>query len=486
MNKILEVPLIRVYFDWNVVSNLHSSHVSVKVLSDFLKDEHGSICIPYSDAHLRDIKRGVKKSNCLVSSRLDYLSSISHNNYMSYDVSAKMVMPYIAHPKEAYADVEENRFDSMNLMDVLDEIDIDSDLKIGQMIKTALSSIPNPHFSKEFPVSDNPYLHRVAQSISDAPSYLGFLQAVTEFANTSFKHPDSYKELRESLRTGLIIQPHQLSSADKPLESIENEIRRISGNGQFTFMEAIRDMKKDSPQFQSAYTDFYALYCILEFMGYHSDRINDKNKPDNMLTDIQHAFYGAHCDYFVTQDSKAVTKAAQVYKELKLTSKALTVEAFIDDVWDCYQIKPTFQSVVSSVSETIRSQECLLSHVTPQDDEIIQAYIFKPSTMIMNYFNYLEYVELKDRFFVFFLHIDGNLSGFIFYDEIKMIVAEFYSMLGLDCAGNGVVTHDELTDLSLFERQWIVEPCLFSLIINPEFHSVTGILSGENDPQRTQ
>lgn len=473
--------MIRVYFDWNVVSNLHSSHVSVKVLSDFLNDEHGSICIPYSDAHLRDIKRGAKKSNCLVSSRLDYLSSISHNNYMSYDVSAKMVMPYIVHPKEAYADVAENRFDNMNLLDVLDEIDDDSDFKIGQMIKAALSSIPNPHFSREFPVSDNPYLHSVAQSISNAPSFLGFLQAVTEFANTTFRQPDSYRELRESLRTGLIIQPHQLSSTEKPLERIEHEIRRISGNEQFTFMEAIRQMKKDSPQFQSVYTDFYALYCILEFMGYHSDRINNKNKPENMLTDIQHAFYGAHCDYFVTQDNKAVTKAAQVYKELQLTSKALTVDAFIDDVRSCYLGKQTFQSVVSSVSETIRSQECLQSHVTPQVNEIIQAYLFKPSMAIMNYFNYLEYMELKNRFIVLLLHIDSNLSGFIFYDEIKMIVADFYSMLGLDYAGKGEITDDELGNLSLFERQWIVEPCLFSLIINPEYHSVSGILTGDND-----
>ena len=62
-----------------------------------------------------------------------------------------------------------------------------------------------------------------------------------------------------------------------------------------------------------------------------------------------------------------------------------------------------------------------------------------------------------------------------------MIVADFYSMLGLDYAGKGEITDDELANLSLFERQWIVEPCLFSLIINPEYHSVSGILTGDND-----
>ena len=472
--------MIRVYLDWNVVSNLHSSHESVKALHDFLKDEKSRICIPYSEAHLRDIKRGAKKSIGLESSRLDYLSGISNNNYMSYDLSANTVKPYSVHPQEAYAEVGENIFDNLDFIAVLEEIDDDSDLQIGKMIRDFLASIPNPHLNQEIQVPDHPYFHRLAQSISKAPSYLDFIQEVSEFAKTSFTNPESYKEYRESTRTGLAIRPHLLSSTNKPIESIENEVRRLSGEGKFAFKDVIGQMMKDNPRFQPPMADFYFYYIVLEFMGYHSDKINDKNKPDNMFTDIQHAFYGAHCDYFVTQDKKALAKAAQVYQVMEVTTKALTVDGFIDDIKGCYPIRPTFQSVVSSVSETIRSQECLLNHVTPQDGEIIQACAFKTSTMIMNYFNYLECLELKDVIAVSLLHIDTNLSKFIFFDEIKKIVAEFHAMLGLDCAGNGEITQEELDDLSSFKRQWIMESCLFSLAFSKERNGVIGILMRAN------
>lgn len=472
--------MIRVYLDWNVVSNLHSSHESVKALHDFLKDEKSRICIPYSEAHLRDIKRGAKKSISLESCRLDYLSGISNNNYMSYDLSANTVKPYIVHPKEAYAGVGENVFDYINLVDALKKLDTDFDFDIGRMVLEHLSSIPNPHLSQKFSVPDHPYFHRLAQSISNAPSYLDFVQEVTEFAKKSFINPEGYKEYRKSTRTVLAIQPHLLSSAEKPIERIENKIRRLSGDDSFTFKEAIEQMMKENPQFQSPMAVFYFYYIILEFMGYHSDKITDKNMPDNMLTDIQHAFYGAHCDYFVTQDKKALAKAAQVYQEMEVTTKALALDGFIDDIRDCYSIKPTFQSIVSSVSETIRSRECLLDHITPQDGEIIQAYAFKPSMMIMNYFNYMEYLELKDVIVVSLLHIDTNLSKLIFFDEIKKIVAEFNSMLGLDCAGNGEITQEELGDLSSFKRQWVVEPYLFSLVFSKERNGVIGILMSAN------
>ena len=168
--------MIRVYLDWNVVSNLHSSHESVKALHDFLKDEKSRICIPYSEAHLRDIKRGAKKSIGLESSRLDYLSGISNNNYMSYDLSANTVKPYSVHPQEAYAEVGENIFDNLDFIAVLEEIDDDSDLQIGKMIRDFLASIPNPHLNQEIQVPDHPYFHRLAQSISKAPSYLDFIQ----------------------------------------------------------------------------------------------------------------------------------------------------------------------------------------------------------------------------------------------------------------------------------------------------------------------
>lgn len=215
-------------------------------------------------------------------------------------------------------------------------------------------------------------------------------------------------------------------------------------------------------------------------MGYHSDKINEKNKPDNLITDIMHTFYGAHCDYYISCDKKAVAKASQVYKELKISTKETSPELFLEEVARMDFEHPTIQDLVDKVSLTLRSNECFLSEISSVELPDARGYVFKPVNAIFSYFNFLQYIQFNDHFEVHLLHVNKNCSRFIFYYEIERIVDMFVIMLGPDIYGKQEVTPDEISTLDSFERLWVIDTYLLSLIMSDVNQSVLCKIMGSN------
>ena len=45
-----------------------------------------------------------------------------------------------------------------------------------------------------------------------------------------------------------------------------------------------------------------------------------------MFDDSMHTFYGAHCDYFVTNDDRCKYKAEQTFKKLKINTVVIKAD----------------------------------------------------------------------------------------------------------------------------------------------------------------
>lgn len=472
--------MIRLYLDWNVINQLKSCNTHIDGLRDFINSNGKRLCIPYSDAHLKDLCSGLEKSQQYISGELKHLAEVSRNNYMRYDPSSYMVEPFLVHPSEAFEDFKESYAFSMSIDDVLDNLDSESDMKIGEMIRCGLKILPNPHFMKEFPVGECELFSEMTKSISNSPSYYHLIKAVSESNNQAFKDPAKYKRMRQEMRTGFLVRPDQLSTADQPMERIDSEFQRMSGNSDVGIMKAVEAFKKDYPQFRTWLTDFFTIYCTLDFMGYHSDKINKKNKPENLFTDIMHTFYGAHCDFYISCDIKAIAKASQVYKELRISTKATTPEIFLEEVARMDFEQPTIQDLVDKVSLTLHSEDCFLREIDNGDLPDARVYVFKPQNAILSYFNFLQYYKFNDHYQIHLLHVNKNCSRFIFYDEIERIVDMFVNMLGADVYSRQEVTPEELSKLDSFERLWIIDTCIFSLKIGNENLSVLCMIYGSH------
>jgi hypothetical protein len=49
-----------------------------------------------------------------------------------------------------------------------------------------------------------------------------------------------------------------------------------------------------------------------------------------MIDDALHTFYGAHCDFFITNDDKCQYKAQKTYERLGLNTEVLIASEFVN------------------------------------------------------------------------------------------------------------------------------------------------------------
>ena len=68
----------------------------------------------------------------------------------------------------------------------------------------------------------------------------------------------------------------------------------------------------------------------LDFVGYGSDKLTEKNQYDNLFNDALHCFYGAHCDFFITADKKTYKKTKAVYQSENISTQVMKPKEFID------------------------------------------------------------------------------------------------------------------------------------------------------------
>jgi hypothetical protein len=81
------------------------------------------------------------------------------------------------------------------------------------------------------------------------------------------------------------------------------------------------------------YSDIINLYMQLDYFGFNPDKLSEKNQWDNLFRDSLHCFYGAHCDYYITNETKAIKKSVAVYKKLNITTQVLKPSDFIQTLF---------------------------------------------------------------------------------------------------------------------------------------------------------
>jgi hypothetical protein len=69
------------------------------------------------------------------------------------------------------------------------------------------------------------------------------------------------------------------------------------------------------------------LYSQIDFKGYKTDK-----EFANMIDDSKHTFYGAHCKFFITLDTRCYYKATEVYKRLNIGTLVFTPMEFLEHV----------------------------------------------------------------------------------------------------------------------------------------------------------
>ena len=300
-----------VYLDWNVLNKIEK-------MDSFSEDEReiylkikklileGKIVVPYSNAHINDLKRGYKKNPEFTQEHLQTIRNLTNN---------LCIVQYWGQDEISihYRDIDEFFYSSIE-----DSIDLFSDPEYELAIEP-LKNIPFVT-NKNHPTLNDPIIKLIyPTAIRDNTMYALMKDILDLFSNVQQDYA-----LYNSIRKYLQANRHLANTHKDMFNQIESSSIAVPNN--LVFDESWDEIiKRNNTSKNEDYNKILNTYFKIDFRGVKSD-----DKFANMIDDALHVFYGAHCRYFITLDDKCHYKANETYKMLSINTEAYKPKDFVE------------------------------------------------------------------------------------------------------------------------------------------------------------
>lgn len=459
--------MYRVYLDWNVISNLKRIDVEkFGQLRLLIAENQDRLLIPFTTAHIDDLKKSLKPgmSDDLLLKDLDLLSEISNNEFINWTKNNN-TEPFIGEPNKFYFEnkdswINQNSLDISNVFTSLPSTFSDIGLNsIGETFINMLKSMPLGDF---FPKNE---INKAFNITSDYNNMWEYLNVFAEVMNGVLNKKEDYLKLRDNAQNnGLFdISKNSANWEDEKVFDNIDEILKSLGVQQTT-MElsdfVVKQFKKDKA---TIYDEFTTLYLYLDIIGYKSDKLS---KPMNTMTNITndglHSFYGAHCEYLVTDDKNLVRKSKAIYHKLGLPTKVLSTSEFVE----------IFNKIIphkyENYSDFIYDLIYILSPENFIEENVfengLKANIFQIPHLAFDFFNFAiqTYYPEYNTTEIVFRRAFKNYSRFIFHREVDTLIAYVLTVCGY-----------EMTDaITTKVRDAIIKEDGMFLVIDTDFYKI--------------
>jgi hypothetical protein len=217
--------------------------------------------------------------------------------------------------------------------------------------------------------------------------------------------------------------------------------------------------------------DYFSNYYLsLDSFGYY----RDKALP-NLIYDTIHSYYGAHCDFFVTEDDNTYQKTKAVYDKLGISTIVCKPNDFLKEYYSFNQIlNISTTHLIDQISEIIKSSIILVKSV---DDELNPVTVHKISYPLVDYFNRMQVTSMQDSTVLFFYKRGQNYSDFMFWTELETVVNKIVKHLGIDDNLKFEFT-EEYDKLSLNNntwkgRSWCIKNSILEIIYSPSPYNLS-------------
>src|SRR5690606_34373119 len=142
-------------------------------------------------------------------------------------------------------------------------------------------------------------------------------------------------------------------SMDEVIANVDAFLKEVGFNKDFlAYVDYVFELRNEKPD---PLVYFTACYGILDLMGYKTDKLpKPTDTAMNIYTDAQHAFYAAHCDYFVVADKNLFTKAKVLYHKFGIRTKVIFPHEMIDMLKRIYSIRIDAENIVEEIFSLIR------------------------------------------------------------------------------------------------------------------------------------
>ena len=421
----------RVYLDWGVVSCLKRDEYAE--LRNLLLSNKGRLFFVYSPAHFEDLMRSKDKPQ--FDDDINMLSNLVDDHLL--DIDKGVVWPYRVDSKEFCRNFVDNSSyllqDVDSFLSAIEAASIPGDNFVNQIKANLDMPFPIPSQFR----ADEVFM-RTFPNLPESPTFRDFMESIRQFMCDMMINGGSYKNYRKSIHeTGFKLEQnagnwHDDEAVDKITSFLKSQEIEMSFHDYV--MKSFHGKKFSANEF------FTAAYCILDMLGFHSDKLpKENNTVRNVTTDAKHAYMAGFCDWFVSADASLCHKAKALYSYFGVATRVMSPEEAVLAIQE--EDQPFEQDYILSFIQNEFIPEHIEERHDKENDSDAEFVIYRFSRRFFGIFTHGIYYLNNDgsSMFQFKLAFD-NYSRFLFNDEVAMMIDTITDYFGLQ----GISDYDSL------------------------------------------
>ncbi|UHG92952.1 hypothetical protein [Spirosoma oryzicola] len=322
--------MITVYLDWNIITNLadpsYINNIDIQKKLLYIKDKFETrgkdVAIPYSNAHMNDLSKSYKKGEReRVEKSLNYLSLLTWDVCIAKYWGEDVPKWHKRSPKEFFeTTISLDDLQSKNFTQLTAGIDELVKTGVFDVFKAIPHDIDFGYIIKNYPALAN--LYPLSQQENNVYAVLHDTFNILELISDD---PSLYNELRKMVKESIGIDPH-ISALNNIVDKLDEFLPNTLLNTSFT---ELASSNQSNLYYKKSYQDVIVhKFMQLDFLGYNSDKLSDKNKYSNLFNDALHCYYAAYCDVFITNDKKTAKKSKAVYESEGIITQIYSLDEF--------------------------------------------------------------------------------------------------------------------------------------------------------------
>jgi len=462
--------MIRIYLDWNVVSNL--KRPEFKELKDFIIENKQDLQFPYSPAHFNDLMKSYRPDNELFFEDLNTLEFLSEKHLLRW---GKEGIEFLSGTPKEYFEGEKNKEDVFSLMDmekIFEELDESTDElglgKMGTLMKSLFQSQPSGIDVND---ENQAILKKMFPNIKSGSTMWDLMKDIGPFSKKLLQDGAYYKDLRKSIgEQGMKLNPSVAGNWNLN-EVIKNIDEFLSNLGtEMTYLEYVKLSLKHKKEPINEYEYYTTAYLMLDMIGYKTDKLpKPTDNMQNIQTDGEHSFYGAYCDYFVASDKKLRVKSKVLYNEFNIPTKVIEPKELIEELRKVIY-KPPKEIGLLEEAFSFCNQENFVESIPLSEENKVEAYVYKLPKFYFNFFNFVSYEKYSEEGIIFtFKKVFKNFSRFIYYTEAERIIESITDFFGYaDKEERDLKKNQFVYESDDIAFEWLFEGGLIRLIKDEE------------------
>lgn len=443
----------RVYLDSNIYRYLKINQGNnSSLLFENLIHSKDEIMFYYSYAHLSDLSRDKtdRKFDDLL-----FMEQLVDSNFLNLNSDEVFVNVQIASPtcaynsmnfapinevvnfQELFEDLEIKEYDSTELRDAKE--------KIKLIFNMPLSVLGIPNLADS--IEENNPINKLLPALSNNGTFLDLIKGMLNTFHDLYENPTIWREFRNYSINSLGNKLFNIDVNDNNFNELLKETPL-----QKSFLEFVEEIftHNKSLEKQREYNFFINSYNCLNILGLDKEE-NKKVVFSSFQNDAQHAYYGAHCQYLVSEDKQLLLKAKILYKLLGIETKVLNFEEFEELINQNKKKELSFDSFTKSLAEVFENGS--IEEDFEIDNQSKRVLVYRLNHSLFNSFNRLNLIIRKnDSPMYIFYNETNNYSRFTSFVEFNIIINKIVSVLGTDIKGKNEFTDNDRK--SIIEDNW--------------------------------